>query len=124
MISLHRVCKKNNTLGVVHELDRGEVHDTQDQNPNADEWKTLNHALRKIAKEAKLEKLLVVRHVGAHVAAESRKQVKDKMKFNTEGNEETHELADASAKLGADMDKTRSAESLASEMQNEPEKVK
>ena len=37
--------------------------------------------------EVRQEKQLIVRHVKAHVAGESRKQMKDNILFNTEGND-------------------------------------
>ena len=56
----------------------------------------------------------------AHVTGESRKQVKDKIHVNPEGNEKTDELAE----LGADMNNACRADWLASEMQSERDKVK
>ena len=44
-------------------------------------------ALGRLETEVVLEKLLVVRRVKAHVTKESRRQVKDKMNINADGNE-------------------------------------
>ena len=56
------------------------------KHPNADEWKKIYQALREIEKEGP-GKQVVMRHVKAHVTGESRKQMKDSIKFNTEGND-------------------------------------
>ena len=57
-------------------------------------------ALRRIEEVVGLEKQLVVRHVTAHVTGTRRKQMKDEIEFNTEGNEK----ADEFAKLVVDLD--------------------
>ena len=59
---------------------------------------------------------MVVRHVRAHVAAENRKHMTEKIKFHTgKAMNKTDELA----KLGAGMYKARGAYWLASEVQDE-----
>ena len=84
------------------------------------EWKDIHHALKKIEDEEGLQKQLVVRPDKGHVTGESRRQMKDKIKFNTEGNDKTCELAN----MGADLGKANKAEWLASEVQNRCEQVK
>ena len=96
---------------------RGPLHIRQ-KNPSADEWKSMYQALWKIENYFGLTQQWVVRHAKAHATGESRKHMKDKMHFNTQGNGKSDELA----KLGADMDTARRAEWLASEMQDEREK--
>ena len=116
--------KSAHNLKVVQEPDRGEVHGKLVKNNQCGRMEELFQPLRKNLFRHLPSSLLVVRRVKAHVTGESRKQLKDKVGFNTEGSEKADELADELAKLGADMDKARRAESLAREMQDEREKVK
>ena len=53
----------------------------------------------------------MVSRVGAHVTGESRRQMKNKQKFNTEGNQQADELAN----MGADIYKASRADWLACE---------
>ena len=62
-----------------------------------------------------LDEHQVVAHVEPHVTRGNRRQVKDTMKSDTEGNEKADELAN----MGADMYKASRTEWPASEMQDE-----
>ena len=79
---------------MVRGLDKGELHCKSEKRPNADKWKRSPSAPRN--QKTKVEGLkpqLVVRHVQAHVTGESKKHMKDKIMFNTEGNRKSDEEA-------------------------------
>ena len=83
--------------------------------PKADKWTSVKQALRRLEKYVWLEKQVVVRQVKAHVTGYSRTHIKDRMNFDTEGNEKADEVANMGAVVG---------KALASEMQYEREKRK
>ena len=65
---------------MVQGIDRGEAHCTSDKSPDADEWKKIHQALRRIEKDMGLEKQFVERRVQTHVTGESRRQMMDEQR--------------------------------------------
>ena len=94
---------------MVHGLGRGDVRCTSDNNPDADECG--NNFTKHIGT---LKRWIFKRLV---VTGESRKQMIDTIKFNTQGNGRRDELA----KMEADLDSANRPEWLASEFPKERE---
>ena len=116
VFALRKALKKRVAVTILtHNLEVGEVQCTWDRNPNTGEWKKINEALRKFEAQGGLEKQLVARHVTAPVTSESRRQMKNKVKFNTEGNDKDRRMG---KKERADMDRESGAEWPASALQS------